>query len=208
VSTTTRTGRKRRSDGERSRRAILDAAGQLATVEGLEGITIGRLADHIGMSKSGLYAHFGSKEELQLATVGAAEEVFDAEVVRPAEAAEHGLPRLDALCEGFLSHVERSVFPGGCFFASAAAEFDTRPGRVRDRVAGYLGSWAGRLRAEVDEAQRRGELDPADDPAQVVFEIQSALLLANTLWVLAPDPAVMRRARAQITDRIARSRPR
>src|SRR5215208_3833034 len=116
MSETTETGRKTRSDGERSRKAILDAAGQLATVEGLEGLTIGRLADHIGMSKSGLYAHFGSKEELQLATVGAAEEVFDYEVLLPAQQAEPGLPRLDAYCEHFISHVQRSVFPGGCFF--------------------------------------------------------------------------------------------
>src|SRR5829696_292199 len=97
MSETTETGRKTRSDGERSRKAILDAAGQLATVEGLEGLTIGRLADHIGMSKSGLYAHFGSKEELQLATVAAAERVFEDDVVVPAQAAAPGLPRLEAL---------------------------------------------------------------------------------------------------------------
>ena len=203
---TTQRVRRTRSDGERSRRAILDAAGKLATVEGLEGLTIGRLADHIGMSKSGLYAHFGSKEELQLATVGAAEEVFEADVVRPALDAAGGLPRLEALCERFLSHVERGVFPGGCFFSSVLSEFDTRPGRVRERVAAYIGDWAARLHTELVAAQRSGDLDPELDPDQVVFEIQSALLLANTLWVLAADPAVMERARTQIADRIERSR--
>src|SRR5215208_8508728 len=114
MSQTTETGRKTRSDGERSRKAILDAAGKLATVDGLEGLTIGRLADHIGMSKSGLYAHFGSKEELQLATVGYAEEVFDYEVLLPAQQAEPGLPRLDEYVEHFISPLHRRAFPAGC----------------------------------------------------------------------------------------------
>ena len=206
MSETTQTARRTRSDGERSRKAILDAAGQLATVDGLEGLTIGRLADHIGMSKSGLYAHFGSKEELQVATVAAAEEVFEADVVEPARTAAPGVPRLRALSERFLSHVERGVFPGGCFFASVLSEFDTRPGRVRDRVAAYLGGWHGRLRAEVVTAQESDELDPELDTDQIVFEVESALLLANTRWVLSPDPAVMSRARTQIAGVIERSR--
>ena len=106
--------RRRRADGERTRHAILDAAT--------------RLAQTTGMSKSGLFAHFGSKEELQLATIGAAEDVFRTEVLDPSLAEPEGLPRLRALCERFLDHVEQGVFPGGCFFASAAAELDTRPG--------------------------------------------------------------------------------
>src|SRR5579885_2105274 len=108
--------RKPRSDGERSRRTILDTAAKLATVEGLEGLSIGRLADHIGMSKSGLYAHFGSKEELQLATIDTANGIFEAEVIAPAERAATPLEQIELLCEQFLSHVERGVFPGGCFF--------------------------------------------------------------------------------------------
>src|SRR5215212_9849540 len=115
--------RRTRSDGERSRAAILAAASKLATVDGLDGLTIGRLADHIGMSKSGLYAHFGSKQELQLATVVAAEDVFDDDVLRPAREVPAGLPRLDAYCEAFMSHVQRAVFPGGCFFTSVISEF-------------------------------------------------------------------------------------
>src|SRR4051812_13335396 len=109
--------RRQRSDGARSRETILRAAAQLATVDGIEGLSIGRLADHIGMSKSGLFAHFGSKEELQLATVEKAQEVYEADVIKPAIEAAEGLERLEALCERFLSHVEREVFPGGCFFA-------------------------------------------------------------------------------------------
>ena len=93
------------------------------------------------MSKSGLFAHFGSKEELQLATIDAAEDVFRSEVLEPVLAAPEGLPRLRALCERFLGHVEQGVFPGGCFFASAAAELDTRPGPLRDRIAEVYDGW-------------------------------------------------------------------
>src|SRR5919202_1389574 len=126
--TTPRVQRKPRADGLRSRRTILDAASKLATTEGLEGLSIGRLADHIGMSKSGLYAHFGSKEELQLATVDTAGEIFSADVVAPIEQATTPLAKLEALCERFLSHVERRVFPGGGLFASAPPQLDPRPG--------------------------------------------------------------------------------
>src|SRR5215813_5425076 len=105
--------------GERTRASILGEAARLATVEGLEGLSIGQLASSIGMSKSGLYAHFGSKEELQLATIETAQEIFDREVTTPGMAAPKG-EQLYAMCDAFLSHVEREVFPGGCFFASAA----------------------------------------------------------------------------------------
>src|SRR3954462_13766267 len=116
-----RPARKRRSDGERSRNAILQQAAQLATVEGISGLSIGRLAEAVGMSKSGLFAHFGSKEELQLATIETANEVFAEQVVRPALRGESGIERLRLLCERFLGHVENDVFTGGCFFASVAA---------------------------------------------------------------------------------------
>src|SRR3954464_8394791 len=109
--------RRPRSDGERSRATILSAAGKLATVDGLDGLSIGRLADHIGMSKSGLYAHFGSKEELQLARVGGASAWFVGHVIEPARREKEGLVRLEALGEMFLAYLETKVFPGGCFFA-------------------------------------------------------------------------------------------
>ena len=125
--------RRRRSDGERSRKSILEAAAALATIDGLEGLSIGRLAERTGMSKSGLYAHFGSKQELQLATVETANEIFQAEVIEPALAAPAGRERLLALCDHYFSHLEREVFPGGCFFASAAADFDTRRARSGTR---------------------------------------------------------------------------
>ena len=200
------TTRRKRTDGERSRAAILAAAGQLATVDGLDGLTIGKLADHIGMSKSGLYAHFGSKEELQVATVAAAEEVFEEDVVMPARDVPAGLRRLEAYCEGFLSHLERAVFPGGCFFTSVLGEFDTRPGRIRDRVAEYVMQWVGLHREELVAAQQGGEIAADADVDQIAFEIESSLMMANAMWVLTEDPAVLERARAAIADRISRSR--
>ena len=182
-------------------------AARLATVEGLNGLTIGRLAEETGMSKSGLFAHFGSKEELQLATVAAAEEVFAQEVVGPALTEGEGRPRLELLCEGFLSHVERGVFPGGCFFASAVAELDTRPGRVRDRVAAIAHGWAELIATTVREAQARGEIDAATDPGQLTFELNAALAYGNSMFVLDRDPAVLATARRAIADRLERAAP-
>jgi AcrR family transcriptional regulator len=200
------TTRRRRSDGERSRRTILAAAARLATVEGLDGLSIGRLAEHIGMSKSGLYAHFGSKEELQLATIETAEAVFQAEVLEPGLAAPTPLARIEALCEAFLSHVERSVFPGGCFFASVGAELDTRPGRVRDRVAQVDRHWSELLSSLVAEAQQAGELGEGDDPQQLAFELSALLSYGNDAFLLQEDPAALARARSAIATRLAVSR--
>lgn len=197
--------RRRRSDGERSRHAILDAAARLATVEGIDGLSIGGLAKAIGMSKSGLYAHFGSKEELQLETIAAAQDVFDAEVVNPAMEAGEGLPRVEALCERFLSHVERGVFPGGCFFASVTAELDTRPGPARDRIAAVESGWTELIASGLREAQARGELDPNASIEQLTFEINAMLGQANTVFVLYGDRMAFDRAHRAIHDRLERA---
>src|SRR5689334_18782136 len=157
--------RKERSDGARSRRAILDAAAKLVTVEGLDGISIGRLAEHIGMSKSGLYAHFGSKEELQLATVDTAGQIFFADVVAPALEASSALDRVKALCERYLDHLERRVFPGGCFFASAAYEFGGQPGPVKERIADFQLGWVQIMVDQIGAAVEAGELSDREDPA-------------------------------------------
>ncbi len=194
--------RGRRSDGERSRRAILDAAARQATVEGIDGLSIGRLAQTIGMSKSGLYAHFGSKEELQLATIASAKEVFDTDVVDPAMATDDGLPRVKDLCERFLSHVERGVFPGGCFFASVAAELDTRPGPVRDRIADVQADWVERMASSLRAAQRQGEIDPDASIEQLTFEINAMLGQANTLFLLFGSQEAFDLARRAIRDRL------
>ncbi len=191
-----------RSDGERSRNTILRAAASLATVDGLEGISIGNLAAHIGMSKSGLYAHFGSKEELQLATVKTAEEILTTEVVAPTDGIKDSLERLRALCEAFLSYLERRVFPGGCFFASLEAEFDTRPGPVRDEVVRVQRGWMGLLEQLVSGAQAAGRLRSDEDPGQLAFELNAYLLMGNTGFVLNDEPDYLRRTRTAIDRRL------
>ena len=201
----TPSARRRRSDGERSRQAILRGAANLATIDGLRGLSIGELAAHIGMSKSGLFAHFGSKEELQLATVATAREIFDEEIVAPTRGIDDPLERLQALCEGFLSHLERRVFPGGCFFASATAELDTHPGPVRDEISSVQRHWLAQLQELIREAQRSGSLDPGEDPAQLAFELEAYLLMGNTGFMLDDDPAALRQARTAIANRLARA---
>ena len=198
--------RKRRSDGERSRAAILETAAQLATVEGLGGLSLSRLADGVGMSKSGLFAHFGSKEELQLATIERANEIFDTLVLEPAASASGGLERLKRLADGYLDYIEADTFPGGCFFASVLAEVDTQPGPVRDRLIRFLDDWLGRLTAAVRDAQVEGAIDPSEDPEQLVFEIEAAILLANTQYVVVRTPDPIARARRAIERAIGRTR--
>jgi AcrR family transcriptional regulator len=202
-STATRT-RRLRSDGERSRQTILRAAANLATTDGLEGISIGNLAAHIGMSKSGLYAHFGSKQELQLATVETARGIFDDEVVKPVQTTADPLDRLRALLEGFLSHLERRVFPGGCFFASTTAEFDTRPGPVRDRVAAIQQGWVELIERMIREAQAAGSIGATENPSQLAFELHAYLLMGNIGFVLYGDAVHLERARAAIASRLSR----
>jgi AcrR family transcriptional regulator len=188
--------------GARTRAAILDEAARLATVEGLEGLSIGGLAAVTGMSKSGLYAHFGSKRELQLATIAAARETFVDEVLRPALAAPRGITRLLAACDAFLSHVERRVFPGGCFFAAAASEVGTRPGPVRDAVAAQHRAWLGLLERLAGEAKDLGELPAGVDPAQLAFELNALLVAANTSFILHGDPSALHRARGAVRERL------
>src|SRR5690349_13706026 len=197
-----RAQRHPRADGERTRAAILHAAASLATVEGLEGLSIGHLAAAIGMSKSGLYAHFGSKQELQLATVGEAERIFDAEVVQPALAAPPGRAQLAAVCEAFLGYVQRRVFPGGCFFAATAVEMGTRPGPVKDRVAAIQSGFAEMLSAFAATAVEQHELPAREDPDRLAFELHAILLAANTKFVLLDDPAVLDLARQVVHQRL------
>ena len=195
--------RATRSDGERSRQTILQAAARLATVDGLNGLSIGHLAEHIGMSKSGLYAHFGSKEELQLATVETAVEIFNIDVIQPAEHIEDPLLHVEALCDRFLDYIGRRVFPGGCFFAAVAAEFDTHPGPVKESIAAVQKGWLALLEGLFQAAQSSGRLNPAESPAQLAFETDAQLLMANMVFVLHNDPGALDRARQAIKGRIA-----
>jgi AcrR family transcriptional regulator len=193
--------RKRRSDGERRRNAILQEAARLATLEGIGGLSIGRLADAVGMSKSGLFAHFGSKQELQLATMEAASAIFTEQVLEPALQAPTAFERLRQLADNYLRYVAGEAFPGGCFFASVAAEVDTHPGPVRDVAVQVMHDWLALLERTVQEAQAEGDLDPAVDPAQLAFDVEALLYLANTLFVVVGGLEPIERARASLERR-------
>jgi AcrR family transcriptional regulator len=196
--------RQATSSGARTRTAILQTAADLASVDGLDGLSIGRLATELAMSKSGLFAHFGSKEELQLATIEEARRRYEREVIEPARAAGSGITRLYALCEAFLSYLERAVFPGGCFFASAMAEFDSKAqGPVRDRIAQCQAQWMGTLERAAQEGQQRGELHTGSDPRQLAFELEAALLSANWYYHLYNDATYFDRARRAVRTRLA-----
>jgi AcrR family transcriptional regulator len=191
-------GTRRRSDGERSRAAILEEAARLATVDGIGGLSIGRLADAVGMSKSGLFAHFGSKEELQLATIERADSIFARLVIEPASTASSALERLRRLTDGYLRYVEADTFPGGCFFASALVEMSMQPGSVRDRLVDFLGDWLDRLESTVRQAQAEGTIGPDEDAAQIAFEVEAALFLANAKHVVTRSSEPIERARRAI----------
>jgi AcrR family transcriptional regulator len=188
--------------GERTRRQILDAAVDIASVEGLEGLSIGRLALGLDMSKSGLFAAFGSKEDLQLATVDRAAEIFVEQVVRPGMSAPRGLPRLWSICASKLDYMQREVFRGGCFFAAASAEFDGRPGPVRDRIAAHMKSWVDLLAGAVRRAQDEGDLLAGIEPAQLAFEIDSLAQGANWAYQLFGDASAFDRARRATKARL------
>jgi AcrR family transcriptional regulator len=192
------------SHGAATRQAILATAADLASVDGLDGLSIGRLAGELSMSKSGLFAHFGSKQDLQLATIEEARQRYVREVIEPALAAGTGIRRLHALCESFLSYIDRAVFPGGCFFASAMAEFDAKaPGPVRDRIAECQAQWMDSLERAAASAQAAGELHASSDPQQLGFELEAALLSANWYYHLYGDPSYLERARLAVRDRLA-----
>ena len=193
---------KRRQRGERTRQAILSHAARLASAEGLEAVSLQRLAGDLGISKSGLFAHFGSKEELQLATVEEAAWVFTLEVLKPGLHEPAGVGRVTALCEAFLSYVERGVFPGGCFFEAAVAEFDSRPGAVRDSVVEKRRYWAASLARAVREAQAAGEIVAGVDAEQLAWELNCILIGANNSSVTDGGDVAFQRARRAIRDRL------
>jgi AcrR family transcriptional regulator len=183
----------RRQRGERTRAAILDSAVEIGSRDGLEALTIGRLASETEISKSGLFAHFGSKEGLQLATVDAASAIFIREVIEPASHAEEGLARLRALLASWFSYFRRDVFPGGCFFQAASLEFDGRPGPVRDRVAQMMSEWLALLTRHVEAAGLRGA--PAE---QIAFELNAIGLATNWHRQLLGDDEALGRATAAV----------
>jgi len=193
--------------GQRTRNSILEVAAALATEEGLDPLSIGRLAEATGMSKSGLFAHFGSKEELQLATVAHAAKLFVAEVIDPARSAPKGLARVWALCDHMIGYSERQVFPGGCFFAATSFEYNNRPGPVRDRIEEMIRSWLSYLEHAVEQAQEAGELDANASAREISFQLDAFAQASNAQYQLFRDPQVFDDARRAIRERLESLRP-
>jgi AcrR family transcriptional regulator len=192
----------RRVRGDRTRRAILTKAVDIASAEGLEGLSIGRLATELGVSKSGLFAHFGSKQELQLETIDAASEIFEQQVWVPVAETEPGLVRLVALLESWFAYLRRGPFSGGCFFSNAQHEFDSRRGPVHDRVADQKQRWMTALVAHVRSAQKRGQLRSEIESEQLAFELDAMGVLANSLWQLNHDAHAFERAKTAVRSRL------
>jgi AcrR family transcriptional regulator len=192
----------RRERGSRTRKAILDEAIQIASAEGLEGLSIGRLAGELGVSKSGLFAHFGSKEDLQVETVRAAREVFLDEVIGAART-DGGVAEVLSLTDAWLDYMEREVFRGGCFFVAAATEFDSRPGPVRNEITALVSEWLIALEAAILDARDAGHLAPDVDPRQLAFELHSLGLGANWAYQLYRDSAAFDRARSAVRERLS-----
>jgi AcrR family transcriptional regulator len=196
------TQRKPRADGLRTREAIVREAVSLATVDGLEGLTIGHLAASLDMSKSGIYAHFGSKQDLQLATVDEAARIFEVEVVQPALDAAPGLAQLVALCDAFFDHLTRRTFPGGCFFAGAVLEMGSRPGPVKQQIAGFQSGFSALIRQFIVTALEQHELPAEEDPDELTFEINGMILAGNATFVLRGDPATLLKAKTIVRRRL------
>jgi AcrR family transcriptional regulator len=194
-------GRSRRPRGLKTRGAILQRAVNIASLEGLEGLTLGKLASALRLSKSGLFAHFGSKEDLQCAVVQEAGRIFIEAVIRPAFEF-HGLARFRSLCEHWLSYAEEKVFPGGCFFSAASLEFDDRPGKVRDLIVESMKRWLGTLEQAVRDGQNAGEIREDVVPRHLVFEIQALAMGANWASRLFHDEDAFRRINRAILERI------
>jgi len=187
-----------------TRQLILNRAMDLASVEGLEGVSIGRLAEALGMSKSGVIGHFKSKEDLQLATIDAARRLFESEVLGSIDA-EPGIERLRAMAESWIRYIEGEHFAGGCFFWAASAEFDGRPGRVRDLLADLTSHWLDAIQSEARLAQRLGEIGQGEDPEQLAFELHAYVQEANWSFQLLRREDAFVRARRAISDRIERA---
>jgi AcrR family transcriptional regulator len=183
------------TDTARTRAAIVHRAADLASVEGLEGLTIGRLATDVKMSKAGVLAHFGTKEDLQLATLEAAFGVYAREVWEPARDVTPGRARLLAIADAWLDYLGRDVFPGGCFVTAASCEFDDRPGRVRDALSAAYRRWLELLADEARIAVRAGELPRGTDPQDVAFGLNAIAMGVNQARHLFGDEAAAERGR-------------
>jgi AcrR family transcriptional regulator len=177
--------------GARSRRTIVRHAVDVASLKGLTGLSLGLLATDLGLSKSGVQTLFGTKENLQVAAAEAAREAFVDAVVRPALAAPQGVARLRALVERWVAYVEAPLFPGGCFWAANLADFDSRPGPVRDALVRHQRDWRGLLAGTLRDATDAGEIAPLDADL-AAFQLDAVLLAANTALRLGDGDAVLK----------------
>lgn len=193
-------GRVRR--GNATRRTVLRHAVDVASVEGLDALSIGRLATELSISKSGLFALFGAKEELQLATIRAAKRIYLDTVVTPSLETPPGLGRVRALVSAWLDYSQGRVFPGGCFFARTGYEYAAREGKVRDALIAARHEWLALVEQTLGEAQALGELDPADSLPQLAFELSAFLDGANFESQLSGGEQAYDRARRAIHDRL------
>jgi len=192
----------RKAQGEQTRTAILQCAMDLASVDGLTGLSIGGLAKELKMSKSGLFAHFGSKEALQLAVIEGARQVVSRTVVRPALRVPKGLPRLESLCNAWLHYTEQQMFRGGCFFAATSTEFNSRPGPIRDRLAEIMTERQQTFARLIVKAQQAGDIHDSIDTNQLAYELDMLLFGANWAFQLYGDADVIMRSRLAIHHRI------
>jgi AcrR family transcriptional regulator len=182
--------------GAATRAAILDRGIDLASAEGLEALSIGRLAREMEMSKSGVFAHFGSKQDLQLAIVDAAARRFRAAVVDPAIDAPDGAARIRAMAAAYIAHIDAGAYSGGCFWAATSAEYDDRPGPVRDAIAGALDAWLGEL-------ERQARIAGVAEPERLAFELYALVMGANSRYRLSGDRRVFGYARDAVEGLLA-----
>jgi AcrR family transcriptional regulator len=197
----------RRARGLRSRAAILERSVQMASRDGLEGLTIGALAADLGAHKSSVHALFGSKEELQLATLAAARSILVDRVIAPARSSRAGLPRLLAIGDAWCDYLAADVFAGGCFLCAASAEMDGRPGPLRDAVEAVMREWIAVLRANLETALAAGELDADVDPAAAAFRLNALGMAANWQRQLMNDPSGIAYARAAWRAELSHASP-
>lgn len=192
----------RRVRGDRTRRKVAARAAEVASQAGLSGVSLDQIARELGISKSGVAAAFGTKQDLQVAAVRAASGIVQDHVVAPALAEHRGRPRLRALVDAWLTYVEDRVLPGGCFMAAALPEFDSRPGPVRDALLEVRRAWLDLIAGEVTYMQHSGELDDTLPPDAIAFEVDAVLAAANLDRNLSDEPAALAQARRVLQARL------
>lgn len=192
----------RRVRGDRTRREVAARAAEVASQAGLSGVSLDRIARELGISKSGVAAAFGTKQDLQVAAVRAASDVVREHVIVPALSERRGRPRLRALVDGWFTYVEDRVLPGGCFMAAVLPEFDSRPGPVRDELLAVRVAWLELIAGEVAHMQDTGELDDTLPPDAIAFEVDALLAAANLDRNLSDEPSAPARARTVLRARL------